>query len=96
MFELPGLRHETRYGLPSADQILFNRHYVLGYSYHFRQAKWALKIIDPDLEDLDRTDNFRPDFRIPRTFRVDLVDYAGSGFNRGHLVASANQREVEI
>jgi endonuclease G len=96
MFELPSLRRETRYGLPSADQILFNRHYVLGYSYHFRQAKWALEIIDPDLENLDRADNFRPDFRIPQAFRADLVDYAGSGFDRGHLVASANQREVEI
>jgi endonuclease G len=48
------------------------------------------------LEDLDRADNFRPDFRIPQTFRADLVDYAGSGFDRGHLVTSANQREVEI
>jgi endonuclease G len=66
MFELPNLRYETRYALPSADQILFNRHSVLDYSYHFRQAKWALKIIDSDLEDLDR---------------ADLVDHAGSGFD---------------
>ncbi|MFT4996609.1 MAG: endonuclease G, partial [Flavobacteriales bacterium] len=35
------LKKESRYGLPAADQILFNRHYVLGYSYYFRQAKWA-------------------------------------------------------
>jgi endonuclease G, mitochondrial len=90
------LRRETRYGMPAADQIMFNRHYVLGYSFYFRQAKWALEIIDPDNTGLERSDNFRPDYRIPENFRADLVDYTGSGYDRGHLVASADQRETEI
>ncbi len=94
--DLPSLRRETRYGMPAADQIMFNRHYVLGYSYYFRQAKWALEIVDPNNPGLDRLDNFRPDFRIPDNFRADLVDYTGSGFDRGHLVASANQIETEL
>ena len=93
---LPNLRRETIYGMPAADQIMFNRHYVLGYSYYFRQAKWALEIVDPDNPGLDRSDSFRPDYRIPETFRADLVDYAGSGYDRGHLVSSANQRETEL
>ena len=93
---LPNLRRETRYGMPAADQIMFNRHYVLGYSYYFRQAKWALEIVDPDNIGLDRSDNFRPDYRIPEMFRADLVDYVKSGYDRGHLVASANQRETEL
>jgi len=96
MLEIPMHKPETRYGMPAADQILFNRHYSIGYSYHFRQAKWALEIVDPDKDDLERADNFRPDYRVPKMFRADLADYAGSGFDRGHLVASANQREVEI
>ncbi len=96
MLDLPSLRRETRYGMPAADQILFNRHYVLGYSYYFRQAKWALEIIDPDTSDVERADNFRPDYRIPQMFRADLADYTGSGYDRGHLVASANQIEREI
>jgi len=82
--------------MPAADQILVNRHYVIGYSYYFRQAKWALEIIDPDNPDLDRLDNFRPDFRVPTMFCTDLVDYRGSGYDRGHLIASANQRETEL
>lgn len=90
------LKRETRYGVPTADQVLYNRHYVLGYSYHFRQAKWALEIIDPDKTDVDRLDNFRPDYRIPERFRADKEVYEGSGYHRGHLVASANQRETEI
>ncbi|MGR8981669.1 MAG: DNA/RNA non-specific endonuclease [Gammaproteobacteria bacterium] len=96
MINIPSLKRETRYGIPAADHILFNRHYVLGYSYYFRQAKWALEIIDPDMIMLERADNFRPDYRIPETFRADLVDYVGSGFDRGHLVASADQNEVAI
>lgn len=92
----PNLKRETRYGLPAADQILYNRHYVLGYSYYFRQAKWALEIVDPDKSDLERADNFRSDYRVPEKFRADKDVYEGSGFNRGHLVASANQLETEI
>lgn len=96
MINIPSLRRETRYGMPAADQILFNRHYILGYSYYFRQAKWALEIVDPGKTDLERADNFRPDYRIPEIFRADLVDYEGSGYDRGHLVASANQSEMSI
>lgn len=87
---------ETRYGMPAADQIMVNRYYTLGYSYYFRQAKWALEIVDPDKTDVERFDNFRPDLRIPELFRADMADYEGSGFDRGHLVASANQTEFEI
>ncbi len=93
---LPNLRRETRYGMPAADQIMFNRHYVLGYSYYFRQAKWALEIVNPDNMGLERSDNFRPDYRIPEIFRADLVDYSGSGYDRGHLVASADKLETEL
>jgi endonuclease G len=82
--------------MPAADQLLFNRYYVLGYSYYFRQAKWALEIVDPDRTDINRADNFHPDYRIPENFRTDLLDYAGSGYDRGHLVASANQMETQL
>lgn len=33
---------------------------------------------------------------IPEMFRADLVDYKDSGYDRGHLVASANQRETAL
>jgi endonuclease G len=92
----PNLKRETRYGLPTADQILYNRHYVLGYSYYFRQAKWALEIVDSDISEVERSDNFRSDYRIPEKFRADKDVYEGSGYNRGHLVASANKLETEI
>jgi len=96
MHNQSNLKRETRYGLPTADQVLYNRFYILGYSYYFRQAKWALEIIDPDKTDIERMDNFRPDYRVPEEFRADLAVYEKSGFDRGHLVSSANQIEASI
>lgn len=97
--EQAALKAELRYGCPAADQIVLNRFFTVGYSYYFRQAKWALEIVDPDKKDLDsveRMNNFRPDFRVPKRFRADLSDYTGSGYDRGHLVASADQRDELI
>lgn len=96
MNNLPQIRNEARYGMPAADQILYNRHYILGYSYYFRQAKWALEIVDKGKVDVERINNFRPDYRIPERFRADLVDYQGSGYDRGHLIASADQNDLNI
>ena len=93
MLELPSLKPQTRYGMPAADQILFNRHYIIGYSYYFRQAKWALEIVNPAKKPVQRADNFRSDYRIPPMFRADLDDYKKSGYDRGHLVSSANHRD---
>ena len=46
----PSLWPETRRGMPAADQILITRHYIVGYSYYYRQAKWALEVVDIGLE----------------------------------------------
>lgn len=92
----PTQNKETRYGVPAADQVLYNRNYAIGYSYYFRQAKWALEIVDSTKSDTTRLDNFRPDYRIPERFRADLADYSSTGFDRGHLVSSANQIGTDI
>ena len=99
MFDPSLLKPELRYGCPAADQLLINRFFSVGYSYYFRQAKWALELVDPDKVDLEtvkRLDNFRPDYRVPQRFRADLSDYHASGYDRGHLVASANQIDSDI
>lgn len=91
------MQRELRYGAPVCDQILTGRHFTIGYSWYFRQAKWTLELINRDRElvnDLDRVqrlNNFRADTRIPERFRAGLRAYQGSGYDRGHLVASANQ-----
>lgn len=96
MIEIPSLRPETRYGMPVADRFLFNRQYVVGYSYLFRQPRWVLELIDDHTmqmedEELKRLDNFREDLRIDDMFRATLDDYKASGFDRGHLVSSADR-----
>jgi len=96
MNQQTNLKRETRYGLPAADQILYNRFYVIGYSFYFRQAKWALEIVSKDEPELMRSDNFRPDYRVPECFRADLDVYEKSGYDRGHLVSSANQKNSQI
>ncbi len=96
------IQPELRYGAPVCDQILTGRYFTVGYSWYFRQAKWTLEIINrnayniEDLPDVEREDYFRADLRIPRRFRAGLKVYRGSGYDRGHLVASANQDLVEI
>ena len=97
------IQRELRYGAPVCDQVLVGRHFTIGYSWYFRQAKWVLEIIKPNESLLDieyangnRMENFRPDQRIPKRFRASLEAYKGSGFDRGHLAASANLNETDI
>lgn len=99
MLEIPSMRPETRYGIPSADRYLFNRRYIVGYSYLFRQPQWVAELIDPDslvVNQDERLNNFRPDQRIPEMFRSDLDDFRGTGLDRGHMVSSADRREKAI
>jgi len=91
-------RPEARYGIPDADQYLVNDTYIAGYSYRNRQPRWALELLEPDklrdeVQIVDRMDNFREDLRIPEEFRSTLEDYRGSGYDRGHLISSANWRQ---
>lgn len=93
------IQKELRYGAPVCDEILTGRYFTIGYSWYFRQAKWALEIVKPNARftwEAERSDNFRPDIRLPRRFRAGLNAYANSGYDRGHLVASANQDELEV
>jgi endonuclease G len=96
--EIPQLFKETRYGMPSADQILPNRNYLVGYSYLFRQPRWAMQVINGEAKNVsvDREDCFRPDLRIPEQFRSTLDDYRSSGYDRGHLVPSADSNETRL
>lgn len=93
---------ELRYGAPVCDEILVGRYYTIGYSWYFRQAKWAIEIINrneyikTDEKLKKRLNNFRPDIRVPHRFRAGLNAYKNSGYDRGHLVASADNDILKI
>ncbi len=90
------MQREFRYGAPVCDQIMTGRYFTIGYSWYFRQAKWVVELINrqrelvTDLPEVERLDNFRADLRVPKRFRAGLGSFRGSGYDRGHLVASAN------
>ncbi len=93
------IQRELRYGAPVCDEILAGRYFTIGYSWYFRQAKWVLEIVNPNAKfewEVGRSNNFRADVRIPRRFRAGLDAYRGSGYDRGHLVGSANHAELEV
>lgn len=93
------MQPELRYGAPVCDEVLTGRYFTIGYSWYFRQAKWTLEIINRNdylPNEAERANNFRADTRIPKRFRAGLKAYVGSGFDRGHLVASANNDILEI
>ena len=94
------MQRELRYGAPVCDQILTGRYFTIGYSWYFRQAKWVLEIVDSLLplvdRRTDREDEFRADLRIPERFRAGLGHFKNSDYDRGHLVASANQDQLKV
>ncbi len=96
------MQRELRYGAPVCDQIMTGRYFTIGYSWYFRQAKWALELINREHQlvatppEVDRSNNFRADLRVPKRFRAGLGSFVNSGYDRGHLVASANQDMIHI
>lgn len=67
--------------------------YTLSYAEEFEQSYWvAYKLSRNQLYgDIDRTDDFREDPSI-KTGSAELSDYRGSGYDRGHLCSSADQK----
>lgn len=75
--------------------LLVNNYYALSYNRARAIPNWAAwRISKAELGDYPRPnpDPFRPDDRIPKGWtRVTPTDYAGSGFDKGHLCPSADR-----
>lgn len=69
--------------------------FAVSYSGVSKTALWSAEYITPsDLlkaKTVKREDNFYEDQKIPSSKRALLSDYKGSGYDRGHLAASANR-----
>ncbi|MBD2256994.1 DNA/RNA non-specific endonuclease [Pseudanabaena sp. FACHB-2040] len=73
--------------------LLERQQYALGYGRDRNLTRWVSWQLDAAwLGNTPRQDNFRPDGALPQGFyQVTPDDYRGSGYDRGHLVPSADR-----
>eukprot|EP00919_Chromeraceae_sp_WS-2016_P048901 GHVR01115632.1.p1 GENE.GHVR01115632.1~~GHVR01115632.1.p1 ORF type:complete len:253 (+),score=34.20 GHVR01115632.1:347-1105(+) len=67
--------------------IIYHNYYVLKYDEQHEQAKWVYYILTKDMvlnHSVSRTNDFRMDQSV-ESISAELIDYVGSGYDRGHL-----------
>lgn len=73
--------------------LMVNPQFALSYNRQKAISNWvAWTVSANDLGDAVRSNDFRPDNRLPADWpRVATADYTGSGYDRGHLCPSADR-----
>jgi endonuclease G len=76
--------------------LIARKQYVLSYSRDRNRLNWASWKVDASwLGQVERQDDFRPDGALPSgTYQVTPDDYTGSGYDRGHVVPSADRNRT--
>ena len=67
--------------------------YCMEYNYTLRAQWWSAFRWDNSntLKTVSRTDAWAPDPLIPKAYQTNQSDYSGSGYTRGHIVASEDR-----
>ncbi len=75
------------WGQPTCPKLLPNREYIVCYTPTHRVALWAAyQLRAEDVVSATRRDAFRTDPRLSEQESASCADYAGSGYDRGHIV----------
>jgi endonuclease G len=83
------------------DQIIYHTAYTLSYNETHEQANWVKYMVtkvELEKDIAKRKNNFKEDTSVV-TGSAQLIDYKGSGYDRGHLAPAAtfvdNQKEMD-
>lgn len=87
---------QAPYGFPEArrenQSVICRTAYVLMHDNDARIAAWVAYTLRSErtIGCFPRVNAFAPDLSIPRGQRAELVDYAGSGYDTGHIANNAD------
>lgn len=95
------LKHSSRFGLPSKDNIRLFNDFIISYDRRLRAPAWVLEHLTPAKlvyrEDVNRKkSSFREDTTLHEYFRAKLADFQNSGFDRGHMAPAANHKINQV
>jgi endonuclease G len=88
----------VKYGAPSeAATVLCRLAYAVSHDGARKVPRWVAYHVTATLMQgpVARTDDFRADPDLPSGQRAELSDYAGSGYDRGHMMPAAKNQWAE-
>ena len=88
----------VQWGVPDQNYLRPADQYLIGAPDRTRCPRWTLERLTPESVKGDsnrRDDEWFADRRVPKEWRVQDSAYAKSGYDRGHLAASANHESQE-
>lgn len=74
------------------NQYLCRIGYAVNYNYATKVPYFVVETIRGDqlVKSVSRKDDFREDLEVPVNYRATLKDYAGAGYDRGHMAPAAD------
>ena len=100
--ELEYVRHNCPFGMPTelsawkhgAMTVIAREGYVLDHSAADKIPLWVCEGVSADQPqgDVVRRNRFRPDPKLPRGKRAELIDYRNSGYDKGHMAPAGDQK----
>ena len=84
-----------KYGLPVRQRIRQFSGYVVGFDPATRNPMWVLEHLNKETANGNgdrKNSKFKEDAAIEPRFRSKLKDYAGSGYDRGHMTPAMDHK----